>query len=232
MVRKDALPAPVIDAPIMEVIASGVHDTKNVLFDAITRIGVARKAIRDGATADAPPLLDDASAALEQAVERLSNLLSAYRLSRNENPVSLLPVVVADLLDEARLRVPPMTQSGTPQVEISCDFPPAFTGLWLLDRELINDSLVNALQNARRHARSAVRLTAQVTPGWLNLRVEDDGDGFDAERLRNPEAGSGIGLSVSRRLARLHQAGGQQGRLELSNGGALGGAVFSLWLPG
>lgn len=223
---------PPFDAPIMEVIASGVHDTKNVLFDAITRIDVAKQYVREQRHEDMGSLLEDAGSALEQAVERLSNLLSAYRLSRDENPVSLLPVVVADLLAEVRLRVPPLEQHGQLKIELVFDFGSDFSGVWLLDRELISDGLVNALQNARRHARQHVRLSASVTPGWLNLKVEDDGEGFSPERLQQPQAGSGVGLSVSRRIARLHQSNGQVGRLELSNRGALGGAVFSMWLPG
>lgn len=217
-----------IEEPLVDVIASGVHDAKNVIFDALTRIDVARQCAIAGNGSGAVPLLDEASTALDQAVARLSTALSAYRLDRHENPVALLPVVVADFLAETRLRAAPRGDADAIAIELAC----RHEGLWLFDRELVGEALVNAIQNARRFASSRIRISAGGSPGWLNLRVEDDGPGFAAGGKRPGAESRGIGLVVGARIARLHERGGRTGRLELCTGGELGGAVFSLWLPG
>jgi signal transduction histidine kinase len=76
------------------------------------------------------------------------------------------------------------------------------------------------------------------------IQVEDDGPGFpdfllaqgNAETTQQRgisfETGStGLGLYFADVVARLHQAGEQTGRIQLSNGGRLGGGGFSLYLP-
>jgi signal transduction histidine kinase len=216
------------DDPLVDIIASGVHDAKNVIFDALTRIDVAREHARGGQAADAVPLLDEAAVALDRAARGLATLLSAYRLERHENPVALLPVVVADLIEEVLLRAGSGGGEGLPVLEAFC----ACDQIWLLDRELVEEALVNAIQNARRYARRRIRLGAEVAGDWLNLRVEDDGPGFDGDASTRRGSGGGVGLIVGRRIARLHARHGKSGRLELVNGGELGGAVFSMWLPG
>jgi signal transduction histidine kinase len=48
----------------------------------------------------------------------------------------------------------------------------------------------------------------------------------------NPVSGStGLGLYFSARIAERHRRNGVQGRVELANGGALGGGLFRLYLP-
>lgn len=215
------------ETPIVDVIASGVHDTKNVLFDAITRIGIAAEQLRAGNISETPAMLDEARFAVELAAGRLSTLLSAYRLERHDNPVSLLPVVVADLLEEAILRFAPSDRIAHLTIERSCAWP----GLWVLDRELIGDALVNALQNASRHAHSRIRVGAEVTDGYLCLSVEDDGAGFAEAQLRG-DSGGRAGLFVTRRILSLHRHGERAGDMMLKNGGALGGAQMMMRLPG
>ena len=217
------------DTPIVDVIASGVHDTKNVLFDALMRIGVAAHEVSGNRGQQALPLLKDASAAVEQATTRLSTLLSAYRLARHENPVVLMPVLVGDLVEYAVMRTP---SNSDQQGEIRIVCGDVCSDTWLLDRELVADCLVNALVNALRYAKGQIQISAQVEDGWLVLRVEDDGPGFSPEQTTHTaRMQSGVGLFVARRIAGLHQQHGRQGRLLVSNGGALGGAVFTLMLP-
>lgn len=218
----------VIEEPLVDVIVSGVHDVKNVIFDALTRIDVARQHAVAGNGAGVVPLLDEASTALDQAVSRLSAALSAYRLERHENPVALLPVVVPDFLAEILLRGASRGDEGAIAIDVAC----RCEGLWLFDRELVGEALVNAIQNARRFAVSRIRIGADATRGWLNLRVEDDGPGFEGGNALPGTESRGVGLLVGARIARLHERGGRTGRLDLSTGGELGGAVFSLWLPG
>lgn len=212
---------------VIDVIASGVHDTKNVLFDAMTRIGIVADQLRTGQIEGAPAMLDEARLAVEQAAGRLSTLLSAYRLDHQDNPVTLLPVVVSDLVAEALLRFAPADRIAHLSIEQTAHWD----GLWVLDRELVGDALVNALQNASMHARGRIRISVQVEDGWLKLKVEDDGPGFPATQLAEEETGR-TGIFVTRRILALHRHGTRSGRLTLENGGAFGGAVLSIWIPG
>lgn len=210
-----------------DVIASGIHDAKNGMFDALARIGVAVQAIHEGLPAAALPALAETERAIAASAERLSKLLSAYRLARHENPVSMMPVDVRGLLDDVLIRARESADDGIAvTATCRCD------GIWVCDRELVADCLVNALQNALRYARREVRLEAADEGGRLALSVADDGAGFPAEAPAHADGTrSGVGLFIARRIAQLHERHGRHGTLELGNGGPLGGAVFRLLLP-
>lgn len=227
------------DAAIADVIASGVHDTKNTLFDALMRIGVAQSAIRRQEGDAALPLLDEAATAVEEAAERLGTILSAYRLARHENPVTLQPVPVAQLLDDVVARMALVPEESPLRLDVAA----GFAGVWMLDRELVADSLINALRNAFRFARTTIRLTSSVVEETLVLAVEDDGPGFggdEADSAANSASTSasttghsGIGLRVAERIAFLHQRQGRHGQVCLDNASTLGvgGARFRMVLP-
>jgi len=96
----------------------------------------------------------------------------------------------------------------------------------------------NILENAVRHARSAVELRLSAVDGVVRLDIADDGPGVaptersrifdrfykvDAARERGAR-GSGLGLPIARAIAEAHD-----GSLELADGD--GGARFVLRLP-
>lgn len=210
----------------VDVIASGIHDAKNGLFDALARISAASKSIREGEPAAALPVLAETEQAVLAAAERLSKLLSAYRLARHENPVAMVPVNVRGLVEDVLLRVD--ASRGNIMVDSAC----RCEEVWVCDRELVADSLVNALQNALRHARSRILFDADVTDGWLRFTVSDDGPGVPDELPAYGDGTrSGVGLFIARRIAQLHVRHGRHGRFSIANGGGLGGAVFTLELP-
>jgi signal transduction histidine kinase len=98
--------------------------------------------------------------------------------------------------------------------------------------EDLSEILGAVLENAARHARRQVRVTGTAGPQWATVCIEDDGPGFDPDRipelpergLRLDESGPGhgLGLSIARELA---EATG--GRLALSSS-PLGGAMVRL----
>jgi len=212
----------------IDVIASGIHDAKNNLFDALARVGLAVEAIHAGRAADALPALAEIETSVAAGAQRLSTLLSAYRVLGHENPVSMQPVDVSGLIDDVLIRV---RESSADGIRLTSDC--RHQGFWVCDRELVSDCLVNALQNALRHARREVQLTVAESDGQLRLTVADDGPGVPEHALtaRSEGSHSGVGLFIARRIADLHRRHGRHGTLELGNGGPLGGAVFCLALP-
>jgi signal transduction histidine kinase len=103
--------------------------------------------------------------------------------------------------------------------------------------QLLQNLISNALKFHRPDIRPVVRIDAETNGDRCRIIVEDNGIGFDskyAERIfsaferlhsRSDYEGTGIGLSIARKIARRH--GG-----ELTAYGAPGrGAVFTLTLP-
>lgn len=199
---------------LLDILASGIHDTKNQLFSAESLIAEseARHQID----------LSEIRYAIESAAGRLSRTLAAYQLMRDGAQLAVVPSIVADLCEEVALAQKHHLAKAGIALTIACRMPDD----WPLDRDLVTDMLNNAIQNAGRFARREIRLSAFEENGELILRVEDDGPGFSTL----PPA-SGTGLVVAEKLAALHTRQQRQGSLRLSNGGSLGGACFELRLP-
>jgi signal transduction histidine kinase len=97
----------------------------------------------------------------------------------------------------------------------------------------------NLLDNAQRHARSAVTVTVRRDGAWAVVEVADDGDGVaeaDRERIferfvrldearSRDDGGAGLGLAIARDVAARHG-----GTLTIRDAPA-GGALFELRLP-
>lgn len=97
----------------------------------------------------------------------------------------------------------------------------------------------NLLDNAQRHARSAIAVTVRRDGSWAVVEVADDGDGVaeaDRERIferfvrldearSRDDGGAGLGLAIARDVAARHG-----GTLTVRDAPA-GGALFELRLP-
>ncbi|RDS60561.1 cell wall metabolism sensor histidine kinase WalK [Streptomyces sp. M7] len=106
-------------------------------------------------------------------------------------------------------------------------------------RAQVGRVLTNLLDNARRHARSAVTVGVRVEGEWAVVAVADDGDGVpeaDRERIferfvrldearSRDDGGAGLGLAIARDVAVRHG-----GTLTVGRAPA-GGALFELRLP-
>ena len=205
--------------PVLDILTSGVHDAKNQLFLAESLIAQAE--------AEHGIKLGEVRFAIEQAAARLSRAITAYKLRRHAaDALSITMVYVPDLLEEAAIMNRPHCQN----LNVTCTFQCSVQQSWLLDQALVLDMLANAIQNASRYAKKCVQASATIEQGFLLLRVEDDGPGFATPNIEQM-ARQGVGLSVANELAHLHEKHGKHGKIHLSNGGRLGGAVFELRLP-
>lgn len=113
--------------------------------------------------------------------------------------------------------------------------------LGFFDRELVGSVVGNIIVNAIGFAREQLAISIAEQDGQLKISINDDGPGYPAYLIErqtdyvqgiNQGTGStGLGLYFAAHIARLHVRNGIQGRIEIANGGVLGGAMFSIYLP-
>ena len=104
-----------------------------------------------------------------------------------------------------------------------------------VDPQDLDEMIGNLLDNAWRHARGALSITATAIDGAVTLEIADDSEGLDdiamaqavlpGRRLDERGDGHGFGLSITRELAELNG-----GTLSLGRSAA-GGLVACLGLP-
>ncbi len=148
-----------------------------------------------------------------QAIELINDLLDLSRLDEDRLKPVIREVRCPVVIQRAVSRVQPAAEakSVTVAVEVDEDVSTCQT-----DQNRIEQILGNLLTNAIKHApqESTVTVTARLAPGAIRITVEDEGPGVREEDLEaifdiyvtNPDEeghGAGLGLPLSRRLARL-----------------------------
>ncbi|GGY48477.1 sensor histidine kinase [Streptomyces djakartensis] len=199
-------------------VADASHELRSPIASLRTQLEVAA----------AHPELLDLDGAVEDTVrlQRLAaDLLLLARLDAGERPGG----VQVDLAGLAREEA-----EGRTGVTVDAE-PVEVAG----SRGQLGRVLANLLDNAQRHARSAVTVTVRRENGRAVVGVADDGDGvpeadreriferfvrLDAARSRD-DGGAGLGLAIARDVAVRHGGTLTAGR------GPAGGALFELRLP-
>ncbi|WP_268800253.1 sensor histidine kinase [Pseudomonas huanghezhanensis] len=218
------------------VIASTVHDMKNSLAS-LTHAHAQLQA-------QLPPHL---KAAPEQGVinyefahlnSMLVQLLGLYKLGVNQLPLRPDYHELDDFLEaQLALHEEVLNSRGiVARYEVDDFALPGF-----FDRELIGSVVSNVVVNATRYARERIFISARQVSEQLVITVSDDGPGFPLHMIEqqsdyvmgiNQTSGStGLGLYFAAHIAEQHQRHGVKGRIEISNGGELGGGTFSIFLP-
>ncbi len=145
-----------------------------------------------------------AERSLDEQIGRMDEII-AYQLERAMTRSSKLirkAIAVAPLVE--RLVAAISRVYSDKGVSIAVDLAPdaRFFG----DERDLMELLGNILDNACKYGDGVVRLVIDPEADWLNIVVEDDGDGVDirsrqavlarGERLDSRESGQGIGLAV------------------------------------
>ncbi|RFO96741.1 hypothetical protein DIC66_12055 [Rhodoferax lacus] len=226
------------DISFTDLIASCIHDMKNSLNLQVSALeGIALKSRETGDDA----MFQDLGRVIYQANRmnlNLVELLSLYKLSKSIYPMDITEQAVAEVIEEAVMQNQSMMEFKGIVVSVDCA-PDCY---WYMDRELVKGVLVNALNNAYHYTTDKIHILATVKDKRLELRVEDNGQGYPQRMLINQdiptdqgvsfETGStGLGFYFSDQVARLHKNGRKRGSLAIENGGSLGGGCFVLRLP-
>ncbi|MBL8348903.1 MAG: PAS domain S-box protein [Burkholderiaceae bacterium] len=177
-------------------------------------------------------------------LDMINDVLDLSRMEAGSLRLTLEPVALADLAQEAATMVEPAAQQARVSLELSLS-PQAETVQ--ADPVRLRQVLVNLLGNAIKYNRPGGRAVLRTRPGAVgevDIEVEDNGLGMSEEQLAQlftpfnrlgreqmgtPGApgsqGTGIGLVICRKLADL-----MHGELTVTSRLG-GGSVFTLSLP-
>jgi signal transduction histidine kinase len=186
--------------------------------------------------------LGRAKAAQHHLLTLINDVLAFARVEAGHLDLAPRALRAGDLLDGVEPLVAPLAEAkGIALSVVACDPALRLTA----DEERVRQVLLNLVGNAVKFTQPGgwVALTCEPAPApdgaWVDVRVRDNGPGIPADkqaaifdpfvqvdrRLSNPREGVGLGLAISRDLARA--MGG-----ELSVASVPGeGSTFTLRLP-
>jgi signal transduction histidine kinase len=169
----------------------------------------------------------DRSGRLIEQLLSLARVDASAGLPQRFEVVDLAPLVHAQIAEHERF-------ASRRHVEIEASTEPARV---CGDRELLGVLLRNLVDNAIRYSRPDTRvvISCDTLPERIELAINDEGMGIvPEERTRIFERfyrgggaqdyGSGLGLSIVKRIADLHDA-----RITVSTGAGQRGSCFTLW---
>jgi signal transduction histidine kinase len=146
----------------------------------------------------------------------IENLLESIRIESGQLAIRKLDVELDEVLEEASEMTRPLLAQRRQALDLALPYPlPALLG----DPQRLVQVFVNLLSNASKFAPegSTIRVSGELSTGAIRVRVEDEGPGFppaaaagrggrfDRWAAHEPaEAGSGLGLWISRSIVERH----------------------------
>ena len=148
----------------------------------------------------------------QQAIGLINDLLDLSRLDEDRLKPVIRAVDPGPVAQKALSRMTPTAEGKAAlQVEVDADLPACNT-----DASRVEQILVNLIGNAIQHcaAGGTVRVRVSAASGRVSFTVDNDGTGVPADEVErifdiyvskkeNEAQGVGLGLPLSRRLARL-----------------------------
>ena len=170
----------------------------------------------------------------------IDDLLDVSRITAGNMRLNRTAVDLVKLVESAIDSVKPVIDAKS--IELDSALGP-MTSTIVGDPNRLQQVVWNLLVNAAKftHKGGHIQVTLECADSWVELRVDDDGQGISADFLaqvferfkqadqdesRSPQGGLGLGLAISRHLVELH------GGSLLARSDGLGcGSSFSLKLP-
>jgi signal transduction histidine kinase/ActR/RegA family two-component response regulator len=170
----------------------------------------------------------------------VDDLLDVSRVTRGLVTLSLQPLSVQEIVENAVEQVQPLMQSRQHRFDVHL---PSASVTLQGDHKRLVQVLANVLNNAAKYtpAGGHITLTVTVANGEVQLAVRDNGVGMSeelqsrvfelfAQAERTPDrsqGGLGLGLALVKSLVELHG-----GRVQAASAGDQRGSTFTITLPG
>ncbi len=208
------------------------HDLKNPMSGALFMAELAKESSDSGNAQLASTQLDIVLGSLRQ-MNRFVGDLHSEALSRMQRP-ELAPVSLGEVLEAVLKKLAPLLESANATVTVGN--LPRISGNETLLLQLFSNLIENAVKY-RSDQDPVVRILAGSDSTRNIVRIEDNGRGIPVDdrddifepqvRARNADGapGSGLGLSLCRRIMECHR-----GAIRIVPAGQ--GAVFELEFPG
>ncbi|HET7747721.1 MAG TPA: ATP-binding protein [Vicinamibacteria bacterium] len=137
----------------------------------------------------------------------IADLLDVSRIVSGRLRLAVQAVDVASVVEGAVESLRPLAEERGVRLQVVLDTGGLVSG----DPDRLHEVAANLVHNAIRHTPRGGRVSVTVarSRSSIELRVEDDGEGLEPERLATlfsppPRPGSGLGLSIVRHLVELH----------------------------
>jgi K+-sensing histidine kinase KdpD len=231
----DSEPSDGID--FSSVLACAVHDMKNSLCMLIQSIDT----LSDIEAQSPDPKKSDELAKIHYEASRLNTnllqMLSLYRVEKNQLPVLIDEHYIADIIEE--LLAKNCFYSESRSINIQTHVSPDLT--WYFDENLIGNLLNDVFVNAMRYTKNTIVIRVDVIANQLEVTIEDNGCGYPEQMLASSDwvmqnldldnSRTGLGLFFARLIAGAHKNKDKTGYIKLNNDNDTGGSVFTLVLP-
>jgi len=224
-----------IELDFSTILATSAHDMKNSLFMLLQSIEQLN--LSDNLTTQQHQSIADLHYQTSRINGSLMQLLSLYREEHNQLPFYIEENSVSEMLQEVIDRNQLFLNSHHVKVEIDVDDD--LTAFF--DQDLVTYLIADIFVNALRHTQSIVTLRAYADQEYVNIQVEDDGEGYPEHMLAINEqhesefnafkGRSGLGLLFAHKIAAAHKTNELQGHIILENKQNSDGSVFTLRLP-
>jgi two-component system sensor histidine kinase QseC len=213
--------------------ANAAHELRTPLAAIQAHLVAARAA---GNTDDREHSLDQLQSGLDRSIRLVSQLLTLARLDPEQTLPDIGPVDIAHLLESECAELAPLALQRDQTLELAAE-----PGLEVVpgNTDLLAMLFANLIDNAIRYTPNAghIRIKVSRESGGLLIEVSDDGPGIPvAQRERvferffrladQTKPGTGLGLTICRRIAELHHA-----RVELADGPDGKGLTVRVFLP-
>lgn len=180
----------------------------------------------------------------KQQVTLIDDILDISRIIRGKIRLSIQPVNLAEVIDEAMETIKPAAEAKSIQLISILD---PSVGLVTGDRSRLQQIIINLLSNAVKftpdNGKTEIKLSAleeDNTKKYAQIEVRDTGKGINADFLPHvfegfrqedgsitrAHGGLGLGLTIVRRLVELHG-----GTVQAYSEGEGKGATFTVKLP-
>lgn len=208
------------------------HDLKSPLVTCRGFVGLMREDLDDGDVDEVRTSIGRIESATKRMADLINDLLHLSRLGAVRNEPE--DIDINQLVDSIATDLEERFEDARANLVVPSDLPRVTADPVRLG-EIIDNLLTNAVKYGCPEAGMDVELNATVENGELRLSIRDHGPGIAPEyqdrvfslfeRLESDGDGTGVGLTIVRRIAELH---GGQACIESPQDG---GAEFVVTLP-
>ncbi len=208
------------------------HDLRSPLITIKSFIGIVLEDLKSGRTDKILPDLQKISSAVDSMSQMLDGLLRLSRISRLQNTISQISMqeVIGEVLTSLQGILPPDTK-----VEINPSLPPVEGDRFKI-KEVWQNLIENAIKHSKRDKNLIINIDYRQDDRYVTYIIHDNGVGIPEGKIRTifdlfekggpKEAGTGIGLSIVKKIVELHK-----GSVWAECNGAGKGTSFFVKLP-